>query len=274
MVTAAARTGATRVLEFRVLHSAGSTPKAPATAVAVIPARFSSTRLPGKPLADIHGRPMIEHVYRRASEARTVTRVIVATDDLRVFEAVRAFGGEVVMTSPDHRTGSERVAEVAARLTDALIVNVQGDEPTLAPAMIDDAVQACVDDPTLVMSTVRYRISDPAEIASPAVVKVVTDLRGRALYFTRAAVPFLRDPGTPVTWYKHVGLYVYRREFLLAFAALPPTPLESSESLEQLRALEHGYAIMTVESRHEALGVDTPDDLERVRRLLATPATS
>ena len=262
------------MLELPVLHSAGSNPKAPATAVAVIPARFSSTRLPGKPLADIHGRPMIEHVYRRASEATSLERVIVATDDLRVFEAVRAFGGQVLMTSPHHRTGSERVAEVAAQLDADLIVNVQGDEPLLAPSMIDDAVAACVADPSLGMSTVRYRISDPAEVASPAVVKVVVDVQGRALYFTRAAVPFLRDPGTPAVWYKHVGLYVYRRAFLLAFAALPPTPLELSESLEQLRALEHGHAIMTVESRYEALGVDTPDDLERVRRLLAAPATS
>ena len=217
---------------------------------------------------------MIEHVYRRACQARTLSRVIVATDDLRVFEAVRAFAGEVVMTSPHHRTGSERVAEVAAQVRADLIVNVQGDEPLLAPSMIDDAVTACLDDPSLMMSTVRHRISDPAEIASPTVVKVVTDLAGRALYFTRAAVPFLRDPGTPTTWYKHVGLYVYRREFLLAYAAWPPTPLEQSESLEQLRALEHGHAIMTVESRHDALGVDTPDDLERVRRLLASPATS
>jgi 3-deoxy-manno-octulosonate cytidylyltransferase (CMP-KDO synthetase) len=216
---------------------------------------------------------MIEHVYRRASEARTVSRVIVATDDIRVFDAVRAFGGDVRLTSPDHRTGSERVAEVAATLDEELIVNVQGDEPLLAPAMIDEAVSAIAGDATLDMSTVRTRITDPAEIASPAVVKVVTDLRGRALYFTRASVPFLRDPGTPATWFKHVGLYVYRRTFLLAFAALPPTPLELSESLEQLRALEHGHAIMTVESRHDALGVDTPDDLERVRRLLAAPAT-
>lgn len=262
------------MLEFRVPHRAGSDPRSPATGVAVIPARFSSTRLPGKPLADIHGRPMIEHVYRRACDARTLSRVIVATDDIRVFEAVRAFGGEVLMTSSHHRTGSERVAEVAAQLKDDLIVNVQGDEPLLAPAMIDDAVAACAADPSLVMSTVRHRITDPAEIASPTVVKVVTDLAGRALYFTRAAAPFLRDPGTPTTWYKHVGLYVYRREFLLTLAALPPTPLEQSESLEQLRALEHGHAIMTVESRHDALGVDTPDDLERVRRLLASAATS
>ena len=216
---------------------------------------------------------MIEHVYRRASDAASVSRVIVATDDRRVYDAVSSFGGDVVMTSPDHRTGSDRVAEVAAQLSDELIVNVQGDEPLLAPAMIDDAIAACAADPSLMMSTVRHPITDPGEIASPAVVKVVTDLRGRALYFTRAAVPFLRDPGTPTTWFKHVGLYVYRRTFLLTLAALPPTPLELSESLEQLRALEHGHTIMTVESRHDALGVDTPDDLEHVRRLLAPSAT-
>jgi 3-deoxy-manno-octulosonate cytidylyltransferase (CMP-KDO synthetase) len=257
------------MLELPVLPSAGSETRSPATAVAVIPARFSSTRLPGKPLADIHGRPMIEYVYRRASDAASVSRVIVATDDRRVYDAVNGFGGEVVMTSPHHRTGSDRVAEVAAQLSEDLVVNVQGDEPLLAPAMIDDAVAACAADPSVMMSTVRHPITDPGEIASAAVVKVVTDLRGRALYFTRAAVPFLRDPGTRATWFKHVGLYVYRRTFLLTLAALPPTPLELSESLEQLRALEHGHAIMTVESRHDALGVDTPDDLERVRRRIA-----
>ncbi len=216
---------------------------------------------------------MIEHVYRRAEAATAISRIIVATDDLRVFEVVRAFGGEAMMTSPQHRTGSERVAEVAAQLSEELIVNVQGDEPLLAPVMIDEAVAACRNDPAVLMSTVRQPITDLADLHNPAIVKVVTDLSGRALYFTRAAVPFQRDAGGAAVAYKHVGLYVYRRQFLLAFAALPPTPLELSESLEQLRALEHGHAIMTVESRHEALGVDTPDDLERVRRLLAAPAT-
>ncbi len=217
---------------------------------------------------------MIEHVYRRAEAATAISRIIVATDDLRVFEVVRAFGGEAMMTSPQHRTGSERVAEVAAQLSEELIVNVQGDEPLLAPVMIDEAVAACLADPTVMMSTVRQRIADPDDLHNPAVVKVVTDLSGRALYFTRAAVPFQRDAGGAAVAYKHVGLYVYRRQFLLAFAALPPTPLELSESLEQLRALEHGHAIMTVETRHDALGVDTPEDLERARRLLAAPTAS
>ncbi len=212
---------------------------------------------------------MIEHVYRRALEARSLSRVIVATDDLRVFETVRAFGGEAVMTSVHHRTGSERVAEVAAGLRDELVVNVQGDEPLLSPVMIDQAVAACAAAPDVVLSTVRKRITDPEDLDNPAVVKVVTDLAGRALYFTRARVPFVRDPGRQAAWYKHIGLYVYRREFLLHVAALPPTPLEQAESLEQLRVLEHGHAIITVETADEALGVDTPGDLARIRRLVA-----
>lgn len=237
--------------------------------MAVIPARYQSTRLPGKPLADIHGRPMVEHVYRRACDARSLSRVIVATDDIRVFETVRAFGGEAVMTSPHHRTGSERVAEVAAGLRDDLVVNVQGDEPLLSPTMIDDAVAVCAASPDVPMSTVRRRIDDQAELVNPAVVKVVCDLAGRALYFTRATVPFVRDADAHATWYKHIGLYVYRREFLLHVTGLAPTPLERAESLEQLRVLEHGYAIVTVETTDDAMGVDTPDDLERIRRVVA-----
>ena len=212
---------------------------------------------------------MVEHVYRRVCEARSLSRVIVATDDLRVFEVVRAFGGEVVMTSPHHRTGSERVAEVASGLREALIVNVQGDEPLVAPAMIDDAVAACAAHPSVMMSTVRRRIDDADDLDNPAVVKVVCDLAGRALYFTRARVPFVRDAGADARWYKHIGLYVYRREFLLHVTGLEPTPLERAEALEQLRVLEHGHAIVTVETTGDALGVDTPDDLERIRRVVA-----
>jgi 3-deoxy-manno-octulosonate cytidylyltransferase (CMP-KDO synthetase) len=237
--------------------------------VAVIPARYQSTRLPGKPLADIGGRPMVEHVYRRACEARTLSRVLVATDDLRVFETVRAFGGEVVMTSPLHRTGGDRVAEVAAGLSETLIVNVQGDEPLIAPGMIDAAVLACAASPDVVMSTVRRAITDPHDLDNPAVVKVVTDLSGRALYFTRSRVPFPRDVETATPCFKHIGLYVYRREFLLHLSRLAPTPLERAESLEQLRALEHGFPIVTVETTTDVMGVDTPDDLERVRRVVA-----
>lgn len=212
---------------------------------------------------------MVEHVYRRAAEAHSVSRVIVATDDLRVFETVRAFGGEAMMTSPHHRTGSERVAEVASGLQADLIVNVQGDEPLLMASMIDEAVAACAATPSVVMSTVRRRLTDPEDLDNPAVVKVVCDLAGRALYFTRARVPFVRDAGATAPWYKHIGLYVYRREFLLHVTGLEPTPLERAESLEQLRVLEHGYAIVTVETTDDAMGVDTPDDLERIRRVPA-----
>lgn len=212
---------------------------------------------------------MVEHVYRRACDARSLARVIVATDDLRVFETVRAFGGDVVMTSPHHRTGSERVAEVAATLSHPLVVNVQGDEPLMSPAMIDQAVAACGAHPEIVMSTVRRRITDRGDIDNPAVVKVVCDLAGRALYFTRAAAPFVRDDDSGAAWFKHIGLYVYRREFLLHITGLEPTPLERAESLEQLRVLEHGYTIVTVETTDDAMGVDTPDDLARIRRMAA-----
>ena len=258
------------------MHPVGSHDRAhdrPAVSViAVIPARFDSTRFPGKPLADLAGRPMIEHVYRRAAATPGVDRVIVATDDERVRQAVERFGGEAVMTSARHRSGTDRLAEVAASLTCDVVVNVQGDEPLIAPEAIGAAVAALVGSPEVEITTLRRRLVDPAEYASPHVVKVVVDRRGDALYFSRAAIPHERGghgqrppPGT----YKHVGLYAYRRTCLLALAALEPTPLELAESLEQLRALEHGLRIRTVETVHDTIGVDTPEDLEHVRRLLA-----
>lgn len=240
--------------------------------VAIIPARYESTRLPGKPLADIGGRPMIEHVYRRAAASPLVDAVVVATDDDRIRQAVEAFGGMAWMTRPDHRSGSDRLAEVARSLSCELVVNVQGDEPLIEPAMIGEAVAPLASDASLQMGTLCRAITDPAEAANPNVVKVVRDRAGFALYFSRAPIPFWRSgtaPGRP-TAFKHVGLYVYRREFLLRFAALPPTPLEEAESLEQLRAIEHGYRIITVETAHESIGVDTPADLERVRRVVAS----
>jgi 3-deoxy-manno-octulosonate cytidylyltransferase (CMP-KDO synthetase) len=242
-----------------------------ARTVAIIPARYRSTRLPGKPLADIGGRPMIEHVYRRAKEARSVDAVIVATDDLRIHDAVVRFGGDARMTSDRHPSGTDRLAEVAATLACDLVVNLQGDEPMLAPEMIDEAVAPFAGDPTLMMSTLRKRMEDLADLANPNVTKVVVDRDGYALYFSRAPVPFHRDPhpAAPATAYRHIGLYVYRREFLLHLARLEPTPLERAESLEQLRALEHGFRIKAVETTFDAVGVDTPEDLERVRHLMA-----
>lgn len=244
-------------------------PRLPVTIV-VIPARFSAARLPGKPLADIGGRTMIEHVYRRALQARHVSGVIVATDDARIARAVEAFGGSAVMTRADHQSGTDRIAEVAGHLACDVIVNVQGDEPALHPEMIDEVARPLTTDPDVVMSTLGQRLDYDRDAANPHVVKVLTDCGGLALYFTRAPVPYLRTAPCPERGVlRHVGIYGYRRDFLMTLAALPRTPLERAESLEQLRALEHGYRIVVVETSHASLSVDTPEDLERVRRLAA-----
>jgi len=216
---------------------------------------------------------MIEHVYGRAASARNVDAVIVATDDPRIADAVTKFGGNVQMTRSDHLTGTDRLAEVAASLDCDLIVNVQGDEPLIEPDTVDAAIEPFRDDPMLLMSTVCTRILHNEAITDPNVVKVVSDVRGFALYFSRSLIPYARGgAGSAVGPYKHLGLYVYRREFLQKIAALEPTALERSESLEQLRVLEHGFAMKVVETRHDSIGVDTPEDLERVRRLLTADA--
>jgi len=240
--------------------------------VAIIPARYHSTRLHGKPLAQIAGRPMIEHVYRRASGAAQVAEVIVATDSERVADAVRAFGGRVEMTSATHRSGSDRVAEVAARIDASIVVNVQGDEPLVAPAAIDQVIAPLLADPSIAIATLARRIEREADYTDSAVVKVVVGVGGRALYFSRSPIPHVRGSAAPVAGAvvrKHIGLYVYRRQALLAFSRLDPTPLERAESLEQLRALEHGMRIMVVDTDYDSIGVDTPEDLERVRQLAA-----
>jgi 3-deoxy-manno-octulosonate cytidylyltransferase (CMP-KDO synthetase) len=209
---------------------------------------------------------MIVHVYRQAAAAPGVDAVIVATDDERVIEAVEACGGRAQRTSRDHRTGTDRVAEVAASLDCTIVVNLQGDEPLIHPEMIRATVEPLLNDETLQMSTVCRALTDQDDYANPNVVKVVRDVRGMALYFSRSPVPHLRGP-RPTLW-KHFGLYGYRREFLLHFAGLAATPLEQAESLEQLRALEHGYGIYAALTEHDSIGVDTAEDLERVRRLI------
>lgn len=216
---------------------------------------------------------MVEHVYRRAAGASRVSSVIVATDDARIRDAVIAFGGVVQMTSPAHPSGTDRLAEVARGLVCDLVVNVQGDEPLVEPVLIDQAIAAFDDEPGLAMSTLCSRLSDAAEAADPNVVKVVVDRHGYALYFSRAAIPYrgLRA-GPDVPALRHIGLYVYRRDVLLTLASLEPTPLERLERLEQLRALEHGFRIRTLLTSYEPVGVDTPEDLERVRRILAVHA--
>lgn len=238
--------------------------------ICVIPARYASTRLPGKPLADIAGKPMIQHVYERVKQARRPADVFVATDHEQVFQAVKAFGGKVMMTAADHPTGTDRLAEVARRFTDAeIIVNVQGDEPLIAPETVDLLASAFDEaPPELVMATLASELT-PEEEQNPAAVKVVTDLNGNALYFSRSLIPYPRNTHAALTPLKHIGLYAYRREFLLAFAALSPTPLEQMESLEQLRALEHGYRIKVLRTPFRSVGVDTPEDLIRVNQILS-----
>ncbi len=213
---------------------------------------------------------MIEHVYRRAAAARTVSRVIVATDDERIARAVTAFGGEAMMTSASHQSGTDRLAEVAASLACAVVVNVQGDEPVLEPETIDAAVEPLLADARLEMSTLRRRITDPAEHENPNVTKVVVDQDGHALFFSRAPIPYTRPGQPPAPAWAHVGLYVYRRDTLLRLASLPQTAMERAEALEQLRAVEHGIRIKVIKTAYASIGVDTPDDLARVRALLAT----
>jgi len=245
-------------------------PAIPPTVTVVIPARYGATRLPGKPLCDIAGRPMVEHVYRRAASASGVSEVLVATDDERIAAAVERFGGRWVMTSPDHASGTDRIAEAVRGLACDLIVNVQGDEPALSPAAIEEAIAPLAADPSIVMGTLGSRLDPAADPQNPNVVKVLVDQYGFALYFSRAPVPYRREAGAPGSAVlRHVGLYVYRRDFLLILASLPRTPLECAESLEQLRALEHGYRIKVVATAYQSLSVDTPEDLERVRRLAA-----
>ena len=210
---------------------------------------------------------MLQRVYERASLARYLTATIIATDDERIYDAAKSFGARVVMTRADHVSGTDRVAEAASAENAELVVNIQGDEPLIDPAAIDAAILPLAHDPGIVMGTLKKAIEDPREITDPNVVKVVTDRHGDAIYFSRCPVPYQRDQARPGTHFKHIGLYVYRRDFLLGYSALPVGPLERAERLEQLRAIENGYRIRVVETECESLGVDTPEDLERVCKL-------
>lgn len=240
--------------------------------LAVIPARFASTRFPGKIIAPLLGKPLVMHAYERAQSAALIDEVLIATDDQRVVEAIAPHGAHWVMTRPDHASGTDRIAEVAQHHTAEIIVNVQGDEALIDPATIDATIRPLLDDPDLMMATARHRITDWATIADPHVVKVVCDAHGRALYFSRAPIPHIRDAAdrgeTSQAHWQHVGLYVYRRNFLLQYASWPQTPLEKLEKLEQLRVLEHGYSIAVVDTEYAGIGVDVPADLEWVQRLM------
>ena len=239
--------------------------------VIVIPARYGSIRLPGKPLVSLAGKAMIERVYERAKHAKTAGRVIVATDDQRIVKAVEGFGGEARMTRTDHRTGTERIAEVAAHTEGEVFVNVQGDEPLLDPAAVDTAVNALLEEPAAAIATVAVPIRIPGDIMDPNVVKAVLDFDDNALYFSRAPIPWVRDTGmkTHARHLKHLGLYVFQREALLEYPTLPQGELERIEQLEQLRWMENGWKIRVAEVEHDAVSVDVPEDVKRVEELLA-----
>ncbi len=239
--------------------------------IAVIPARYASTRLPGKPLVRIAGKAMIERVWERARQAKRVSRVIVATDDERIVKAVEGFGGEARRTRADHRSGTERIAEVAAQVEAGVYVNVQGDEPLIDPASIDAAVDALLEGGAAQVATIAVPISAPGDIVDPNVVKVVLDFDDNALYFSRAPIPWVRDSQNRVhaRHLKHLGLYVYRREALLEFPTLPQGELERREQLEQLRWLENGWKIRVAEVEHDSVSVDVPEDVARVEKILA-----
>jgi len=247
--------------------------------VAIIPARYGSTRLPGKPLAVIGGKPMIRHVYESASKVPEVDRVLVATDDHRIVEAVKSFGGDVVLTAREHASGTNRLAEVAAKIEAEWIVNVQGDLPFMRPETVSQTLGALRRDPSVPMGTARTPIFEEEEWRNPNVVKVVTAARGFALYFSRAPIPWIRDRSDATNgeiekiWgYRHVGVYVYRRDFLMDFSRLPPTELERTEGLEQLRALVHGYRIRVVDVNEPSVEVDTSEDLQKAQAYLKTLA--
>ena len=242
----------------------------PPKVIVVIPARYGSTRLAGKPLISLAGKPMIQRVYERAKLAQRADRVIVATDDERIVKAVEGFGGAARMTRIEHRTGTERVAEVAAREEGDVFVNVQGDEPLLDPHAIDVAVNSLLEEPQASISTVATPIKTPGDIMDPNVVKAVLDFDGNAIYFSRAPIPWVRDTASKiqVRHLKHLGLYVFQREALLEYPTLPQGELERIEQLEQLRWMENGYKIRVAETPHDSVSVDVPEDVTRVEQLL------
>jgi 3-deoxy-manno-octulosonate cytidylyltransferase (CMP-KDO synthetase) len=241
--------------------------------VGIIPARFDSNRFPGKPLALIAGKPMIQHVVERAQAVPALSRVVVATDDQRIARAVESFGGEFVMTRKDHVSGSDRLAEAAKILNISehdVVVNIQGDQPLFPAAVVEQVARPLLEDPALPMSTLIYRIIRPEEINDPNHVKTVFDKDNYALYFSRSPIPFQRNPddADKPTYYKHLGFYAYRKGFLLTYVALPEGEWERFEKLEQLRALEYGYRIKVIVTEHDSIEVDTPEDLQRVEEYL------
>ena len=236
-------------------------------AVGIIPARYGSTRFEGKLLADFCGKPVIQHTWENAKKSKSIDDLIVATDDKRIYNVAKGFGANVVYTSVAHKSGSDRLTEVAASIDAKIIVNIQADEPLLHPSMIDDVTGAILKDKTLVMATLCHKINNAAQIQDPNVVKVVFDRNGLALYFSRSPIPYERmgsdDKLQVIDYYKHIGIYAYAKDFLFTFKSLPQSRLEKTEKLEQLRVLENGYRIKVIETKFDTIGIDTPEDLEK-----------
>ena len=236
-------------------------------AIGIIPARYGATRFEGKVLADLMGKPVIQHVWENARRASTLADLIVATDDVKVKEEVERFGGKVVLTAKEHKTGTDRLREVVNPIDTKVVVNIQADEPLLHPSMIDDIVRPLLEDKGILMTTLKKKITDPEDLRNPNVVKVVTDKNGYALYFSRSPIPFPRFHDG-VVFYKHIGLYGFTKEFLFTFTNLPVSALKNIEGLEQLRVLENGYRIKVAETQFDTIGIDTPEDLERAKEVL------
>ncbi|HOW56846.1 MAG TPA: 3-deoxy-manno-octulosonate cytidylyltransferase [Smithellaceae bacterium] len=243
--------------------------------VCIIPSRYESSRFPGKPLADLCGKPMIQHVYERVSHAKAIPYVAVATDDERIFDAVKKFGGNAIMTAATHRSGTDRIAEAVRTLNlppEAIVVNIQGDQPIFEPAQVDEVIAPLLANPSINMSTLIYKIILAEEITHPHAVKTVFDHEEFAIYFSRATIPYVRSKNMTADYYKHHGIYAYRRDFLDIFTKLPEGKLEKLEALEQLRALEYGYKIKIVITKHDSVEVDNEQELERVRQILLKKA--
>ena len=239
--------------------------------IAFIPSRYESKRFPGKPLAPIAGKPMIQHVFQNALSCPDISDVYVATDDERIFKCVHDFGGKAIMTDKDHHSGTDRIAEATRKMnlnSDYLIINIQGDQPIFKPSLITQMINPMLEDENIPMGTLKFRITDEKEINNPNYVKVVTDREGFALFFSRSPLPFFRDDRSRKVHYKHLGFYAYRYDFLQQFAGLPVGQLESAEKLEQLRALENGFRIKVVETTSDSIEVDTPEDIKKVEAMM------
>lgn len=243
-------------------------------ALGVIPARYGSTRFEGKVIKDLCGKPLIQHVYERAKKAKLLDDLIIATDDDRIVQVVKGFGGKVVTTSKSHSTGTDRLTEVVNSIDVRVVVNIQGDEPLINPLLIDDLVRTMQDDKTIVMATAVKKSRSMEEFKSPDVVKAILDQKGYALYFSRQPIPGFLKPGADAFFYKHIGIYAYNKDFLFTFKKLPKSYLEKGERLEQLRALEGGYRIKAIETNFETVGVDTPEDLELAKTMLEKEKTN